>query len=118
MTTPAGWYDDGTGKQRYWDGNQWTIHAPAAQVVTVMPVTNGQATTALVLAISGFVLTGIPLFIGLILGIPLHIIAIIFAITGLNRAAETGLGKGKCIAALILSTISIISMFFGAGTIW
>lgn len=22
----AGWYDDGSGKQRYWDGEQWTDH--------------------------------------------------------------------------------------------
>lgn len=24
MTTPAGWYDDGSGRQRWWDGQQWT----------------------------------------------------------------------------------------------
>jgi hypothetical protein len=31
MTTPAGWYDDGSGRQRYWDGEQWTEHfAPVA----------------------------------------------------------------------------------------
>ena len=31
--TPAGWYDDGSGNQRYWDGNAWTEHTapgPAA----------------------------------------------------------------------------------------
>ena len=26
MTTPAGWYDDGSGRQRWWDGQQWTEH--------------------------------------------------------------------------------------------
>lgn len=26
MTTPAGWYDDGSGRQRWWDGEQWTEH--------------------------------------------------------------------------------------------
>lgn len=26
MTTPAGWYDDGSGQQRWWDGHAWTEH--------------------------------------------------------------------------------------------
>ncbi|MFC7789323.1 DUF2510 domain-containing protein [Microbacterium sp. MAHUQ-60] len=26
MTVPAGWYDDGSGRQRWWDGAQWTEH--------------------------------------------------------------------------------------------
>lgn len=31
MSTPAGWYDDGSGRQRWWDGQQWTEHfAPVA----------------------------------------------------------------------------------------
>ncbi len=31
MSTPAGWYDDGSGRQRWWDGTQWTEHfAPEA----------------------------------------------------------------------------------------
>lgn len=45
MTTPAGWYDDGSGSLRWWDGTQWTAHvrtsegAPAASVRTsVEPV--------------------------------------------------------------------------------
>lgn len=33
MTTPAGWYDDGSGRQRWWDGLGWTEHvAPEAPV--------------------------------------------------------------------------------------
>ena len=40
MSVPAGWYNDGQGQQRYWDGSQWTEHtaplpdetAPAAPV--------------------------------------------------------------------------------------
>jgi hypothetical protein len=35
MTTPAGWYDDGSGRQRWWDGTQWTEHfAPVAEPET------------------------------------------------------------------------------------
>ncbi|KJL28996.1 septum formation family protein [Microbacterium oxydans] len=29
MTTPAGWYDDGSGNRRWWDGEQWTAHVVA-----------------------------------------------------------------------------------------
>jgi len=24
---PPGWYDDGSGRQRWWDGGQWTVYA-------------------------------------------------------------------------------------------
>lgn len=26
MSTPAGWYDDGQGQVRWWDGSTWTEH--------------------------------------------------------------------------------------------
>lgn len=26
MSTAPGWYDDGSGRQRYWDGEEWTAH--------------------------------------------------------------------------------------------
>ena len=27
MSAPAGWYDDGSGRQRWWDGNAWGVYA-------------------------------------------------------------------------------------------
>ncbi len=44
MTTPAGWYDDGSGRQRWWDGTQWTEHfAPVADVAAATDAGTGAA---------------------------------------------------------------------------
>lgn len=41
MTTPPGWYDDGSGSQRWWDGLRWTEHVqsvgPAAPLGHAVP---------------------------------------------------------------------------------
>lgn len=36
--TPAGWYPDNTGAQRWWDGAQWGAYAPVTTHQVVMPV--------------------------------------------------------------------------------
>lgn len=33
-TTPPGWYDDGNGSLRWWDGAQWTEHVQGADAAT------------------------------------------------------------------------------------
>lgn len=33
MTIPAGWYDDGSGAKRWWDGSGWTQHVSASTSV-------------------------------------------------------------------------------------
>lgn len=37
MTTPAGWYDDGAGSLRWWDGTQWTAHVRTSDGAPVAP---------------------------------------------------------------------------------
>jgi hypothetical protein len=43
---PAGWYEDGSGGRRYWDGEAWTQYvAPASDTVPLPPVGPEPATT-------------------------------------------------------------------------
>ena len=44
MSVPAGWYDDGSGRQRWWDGSAWGIYAQDVSPVPaeVHPVGSGQ----------------------------------------------------------------------------
>lgn len=44
---PAGWYEDGFGGRRYWDGDAWTQYvAPAAETVPLTPLDPDSTTTA------------------------------------------------------------------------
>jgi len=82
-------------------------------------LTNGYATASLALAIVGFFLMGIPLFIGWFLGGIPDILAVIFGIVALNRAAPRNrIGRGAAIAGIIIAGISLLSVFIGAGSIW
>lgn len=46
MSTPAGWYPQNDGQQRYWDGQQWTEHfAPGSQAAPSAPEAVGAVTT-------------------------------------------------------------------------
>lgn len=83
-----------------------------------VPARNGFAVAALVLGICGFVLTPIPLFIGLVLGGIPDILAVIFGIVGITRAQTTRVGLGMAVAGLVLGGLGFVSIFFGAGTIW
>ena len=45
MSVPAGWYDDGSGRQRWWDGSAWGVYAQdvSPAPVEVHPAGSGQA---------------------------------------------------------------------------
>lgn len=64
VTTPAGWYPDPSGVpgQRYWDGQQWTGHAPPAAPAPKTGMTRSAkivATAGVVIAVVGFVVVSI-----------------------------------------------------------
>lgn len=115
-----GWYPDGAGGQHYWDGARWTGHqAPAPAVVVATPPTNGLAVAALVLGIVGFLLMPIPLFVGWILGGVPDILAVIFGIVGIVKAGERrNTGLALAIVGLCLGSVSLLSVFIGAGSVW
>ena len=68
-TPPAGWYDDGSGRQRYWDGRVWTEHyadqqppasaasvAPGATAGTTAPTTSRKGLWIALAIVGGLVL--------------------------------------------------------------
>lgn len=118
MTTPAGWYDDGSGRQRWWDGQQWTEHlAPdvAAPETTASgyPATASAAPTAvrtpsvlgligLGLSVLGTILVCIPL-IGLVGLFPLAAGFIVSLVSLFLKG-----GKWPGIAGLVLAVVGSI----------
>lgn len=135
---PAGWHlEPSTGKYRWWDGANWTVYYEQMPVEAPRPVAtpqpqplvtrgpvyapeaNGFAIAAFVLGIWGILVTWIPLFIGLLLGGLPDALAVVFGIIGIVRANQLG-GRGMAFAVigLVFGGLALISIFFGAGTIW
>lgn len=115
---PAGWYfDQSSGRQRWWDGSRWTENFAVAG--TPAGPSNSAATASFVLGLIGFFLTPIPFFIGLFLGGIPALLAVIFGIVGISRARPLG-GRGLAFAivGLVLGSLAVLSIFVGAGTIW
>jgi len=44
--TPPGWYDDGHGARRWWDGAQWTEHVESAAAAPAATITDAPAPQA------------------------------------------------------------------------
>jgi len=101
----------------------WTEHfqvppPPTPAPANATPVTNMPAAFALAAGIVGFLVTGIPL-VGIFIGGPIDIVAIICGIWGLNRTISIGrTGTGPAIIGIVLAGISLLSIPFGAGTAW
>jgi hypothetical protein len=119
---PPGYYDDGTGQQRYWDGQQWADVAatPQAQATATIPPaqvspyaqaappkqTNVLGIVALCVAGVGFIFACIPG--ALIVGWVLLPIGFILAIVALFLK---GKGKSLALTALIVSVVGTVVGF-------
>jgi hypothetical protein len=80
---------------------------------------NSLATAGLILGITGIVSITIPLFIGLFLGGPQTVLAIIFGAVGLSRSKQLdGVGRSAAITGLVLGIIGAALPLLGAGTLW
>jgi len=108
---PAGWYDDGSGAQRWWDGQQWT-DAPVVAPAAGTPAPSASKTFAIVALIVG----GVAFLLGLVpvLGVLLGATAILFGLLALRAhqpkvLSIIGIALGG-VAALtsIIATIGLV----------
>lgn len=112
---PPGYYDDGTGQQKYWDGQQWAAAAPSdgrtatslaqpsAGPKSTPKRTNGLGVAALVLGLVALVFAWIPIanYFGMFIGL----VGLVLGIVGLlikNRS------KGLTIAGAAISALALI----------
>lgn len=113
---PPGYYDDGSGQQRYWDGHEWGAAAGTPQprdAAPAQPVSyaQGPATkqrnvlgiVALIVAVFGFIFACVPG--ALIVGWVALPIAFVLAVVALFMK---GKGKALALTALIVSIVGTI----------
>ncbi|MEN0022180.1 MAG: DUF2510 domain-containing protein [Microbacterium sp.] len=118
MSMPAGWYDDGSGRQRWWDGARWTDdYAPVHDAGSPQPGASAQAQApsappaaarrspilgfvGLGLAVLGTILACIPVVFGI--GVVLLLAGFVVSLIGLFTK---GAAKWPSIVGMILSVV-------------
>lgn len=118
MSTPAGWYDDGSGRQRWWDGGRWTEHfapaqgdpAPAQPVYSASPMmhmpTGGERVSPVLgfiglgLAALGTILACVPVLFGV--GFVVLFAGFVVSLIGLFKKNAA---KWPSIVGMILSVV-------------
>lgn len=103
---PPGWYVQGNGKQRYWDGESWTDQYAPASVQPVMPMApvQPQSRASDGLVIAAYITAVVIPLIGLILGI---------AVAIKNRVA---LGMGAVGLSIIAWIVWIAALTSGSSS--
>ena len=66
---PPGFYDDGSGRQRWWDGAEWTEHRQGAAPAPVESEEGDDGLSGT--AVAGYVLAFLIPFIGFLVGLAL-----------------------------------------------
>jgi hypothetical protein len=72
INVPPGWYPDQTGNQRWWDGTQWGVYAPApttrfsgvaiaGMILGILAILGSYVTGAVLLAAAGMLCSGLGL---------------------------------------------------------
>jgi hypothetical protein len=111
---PAGWYDDGSGRLRYWDGALWTAHFAEQQqpsTSTPRPVAVGlpgeplpaMVRTGFVLGLVGFVLSWVP-----VLGMTLAFAGAVCATIGLRQVGPRALAVLGAVFGAIGTVLGIL----------
>jgi len=121
MSTPAGWYDDGSGRQRWWDGTQWTENyapvqggeeagvavaaAPAAPVASAAPEPRSTPTLGFIglgLAVVGTILACIPVVVVFIIGLVVLLAALVVSVIAVFKKNTR---KWPSIVGIVLSVV-------------
>ncbi|MFD5213697.1 DUF2510 domain-containing protein [Microbacterium sp. NPDC058345] len=107
MSTPAGWYDDGSGRQRWWDGTRWTDdfapvdHPPAAAFATAKS-TSALGFVGLGLAVLGTILACIPTVATFVIGIVVLLAAFVVSLIAVFKKNTK---KWPSIVGIVLSIV-------------
>lgn len=104
QVTPAGWYDDGQGHQRWWDGFNWgPIAPPVAQPVKSRTM-SGISIAGFVIAVVALTTFGVPVLCTILL-----VLGALFSGAGLiDTRYGSKRGRGFSAAGFIIS-VSILA---------
>lgn len=105
-TTPAGWYDDGQGHMRWWNGVQWTDSYAPVVVQRREPMDP--------FSVLGFVLglVALALFSAGPITFGLGVLGLIASIYGARDAVRRG--RGLAVAGLVLCGVAVLVGLLGS----